>query len=199
MIKKLLFCLIIGSFGLETTFSQDFISVVSVNNGTLALGPATNQIPIEEARQPIIDNFKERIDNIANQDYYKDVTFEINKTEDGKNKLVLKYKALPALERAILLFVWAEELGNALFKLEAEWLHEAKQTPPEPPSLPGEPAKTSIEKISSLRKLHALKFEKLIDDTFKQYKTEIPEADRKDYRERIQKWHDSQHLIDRKK
>jgi len=144
--------------------------------------------------------------NVNNPDYYKDFDLENTKT-----KKTAKLKDLSDFEKDIFYMVQAEKLTKQLAGLNYAWNKEKDVAPERAKDAKKEdlakddrlPDKTDIEealaKLVQLRKDHAVKYEKIVEDTLKKHAKVIPEKDAKLYSQQVREFHDRQKLIERKK
>lgn len=146
----------------------------------------------------------------AKKTFYKDLVFK--KTVDGKD-VKIKYTDLSPLEQSLFLIHQAENLSNHLFRLENAWKVELQKLIVEEAANVGDsvtgdmlktkPKKEDIErylaKLLLLRKINAIRFEILLHSVFKEYNSEIPAADQKNYLQKVTAWHDKYKLIERPK
>jgi len=145
-----------------------------------------------------------RVDKPA---FYKNLSFK-----DADTKKVTKFTELSEMEKNLYYVYNAEQLSTRMSMFYFKWSfelakikYEEKQGKTRPATKNGNKIATKkdiedhLARLDTLRKKHAVEFEKLIAKVFEKYKNEIPEKDRKTYSERIRKWHDSQKLIVRKK
>lgn len=173
-----------------------------------------------EPHKPTIGNYEDALkhhtqwsENIDNSDFYKELEFEMLK---GKDKKKVKFTELKEFEKNLFYIYQAESLSNKLSRLEGMWNFELRRLPPvkeevkneenEPEALTEERLKEIanrkdvegyINKLHELRKDHAVRFEKLMTNVFKEFENEIPKADRENYEQKVKEWHDKQSLVDR--
>jgi len=144
--------------------------------------------------------------NINSPEFYKDYELENTKT-----KKTAKLKDLTDFERDLFYLLQAENLSKQLAGLNQAWAKEATTAPERYKATTKEdlektdrnPDKTDIEesikKLTQIRKDHAVKFEKIMEDTLSKYTKEIPEKDAKLYQQQVKDFHDHHKLIERKK
>jgi hypothetical protein len=155
------------------------------------------------------DNWSKSLDN---PNFYKNLSFEV---PNGSKKDVIPFKDLPEIQKDVFYLKQAEDCSNQLFHIETAWLkvvdtmsrmtdedkkefqekYKDKTGKEKPPTK--KQVEELIEKISKLRKTHAVKYEELIVEIFKKHKDTIPAADRRNYTSKVRAWNDKHKLIER--
>jgi hypothetical protein len=163
----------------------------------------------DEGSNPSIKDFQEAmkqyskwVENFSNEDIYKDV--EIKDSLTGETT---KFKDMSDLEKNLFYLWQAEICSNKMASLDLKWYKNFKaaktseegSTESSEENLDRTANKKDIfefgSKLKSLRKNHALNFEKFVKEFFKKYESDIPLKDREAYLERIHDWHISTGLV----
>lgn len=157
---------------------------------------AQQRLPKAKDVEQTIINLSTWSENVDKESFYDQMIFK-----DKESNKIIKFKDLSDIEKDVFYILQAEIVGNQLFSMSM-FVTSVKPAPDstDPDRLPN--AKDLSEfnaRIQSLRKSHALKFEKVVESIFKKHEKTIPEYDRKMYMLKITSWHDQYKLINRKK